>query len=307
MIVNRGRWLPLAAGTLAASVAALGGVVVYAGHRWVRPKRLLLPEDVCERDGFRHVWLSSQDGTPLHGLYRHNVAGGPTVILCHGYQKSLAEPYSLGCRLAELGYNVLLLDFRGCGESGGVYTTLGRLEVLDLLGAVNYAKTLAGQDAPIGVLGISMGGATAIVASAQCPDIRAVVVDSAFATLDDAVEYRLQAMLHLPLLVTLGRVSIRLGEILTEGHTHQVRPIDHVAQISPRPILFIHGEFDDFLPTHHHLALFDAAKEPKELWLAPGSSHAMARLDHPEEYLQRVHTFFACHLIPTSEIHRAQV
>ena len=90
----------------------------------------------------------------------------------------------------------------------------------------------------------------------------------------------------------LGWASIRVGERLSGGNVAAVRAVDAVARFAPRPLLLIHGERDDYLPPDNAQRLFQAAGEPKELWLAPGSGHAMARLDHGREYVERVHAFF---------------
>jgi fermentation-respiration switch protein FrsA (DUF1100 family) len=123
-----------------------------------------------------------------------------------------------------------------------------------------------------------------------------MVVDSAYADLDSAIGKKLADFLRLPFLVLLGWVSIRLGEWISRGNVAAVRAVDYVARFAPRPLLIIYGELDDYLPSDHPQRLLDAASEPKELWLAPGSGHAMARLDHPQEYIRRVQAFFERHL-----------
>jgi pimeloyl-ACP methyl ester carboxylesterase len=222
-------------------------------------------------------------------------SGCPVLLLCHGYFKSVAEPFELACELNRLGYQVLLIDFRACGLSGGRFTTLGYREVLDVLGAVDYLRARLG-DLPIGVLGISMGAVAAIMAAPECPHIKAMVVDSAYADLHSAIGKKLADFLRLPFLVLLGWVSIRLGECISRGNVAAVRAVDYVGRLAPRPLLIIYGELDDYLPSDHPQHLFDAASEPKELWLAPGSGHAMARLDHLQEYVQRVQAFFGRYL-----------
>jgi fermentation-respiration switch protein FrsA (DUF1100 family) len=104
----------------------------------------------------------------------------------------------------------------------------------------------------------------------------------------------MREILRLPILVRLGWASIRVGERLSGGNIAAVRAVDAVASAKggPRSLLLIHGERDDYLPPDNAQSLFEAASEPKELWLAPGSGHAMARLDHRREYLERVHAFF---------------
>jgi len=289
------RWLRTIAKVISVVLAALGALVASAAYLWVKPPRLLLEEPIPPDVSVEDVHFPSHDGTRLHGLYMVGRPGHPVLLLCHGYFKSVVEPFELACELNRLGYQVLLIDFRACGLSDGRFTTLGYREVLDLLGAVDYLRARLG-DLPIGVLGISMGAVAAIMAAAECPDIEALVVDSAYADLESVIGKKLADFLRLPFLVPLGWVSIRLGEWISQGNMAAVRAVDYVDRLAPRPLLIIYGELDDYLPSDHPQRLFDAANEPKELWLAPGSGHAMARLDHPREYVQRVQAFFGRHL-----------
>ena len=275
---------------LAASVAA-------AGYLWVKPPRLLLSEPAPPDIYAEEVYFPSRDGLRLRGLYLAGRAASPALLLCHGYYRSLAEPFSLGCELNRLGYHVFLFDFRGCGLSGGRFTTLGYGEVADVLGAVDYLRERLGR-ASLGVLGISMGAVAALRAAPDCPTIAAIVADSAYADLKDTIRHKTVETLRLPPLVGLGWASIRVGEWLSGGNLAAVRAVDAAPRLAPRPLLFIFGERDDYLPPDNAQRLFQAAGEPKELWLAPGSGHAAARLDHPREYVDRVHAFFQRWLAP---------
>ena len=281
--------------------AGLVAVVVWTGYLWVKPPRLFLTEPVPPDVFPEEVYFPSRDGLRLHGLYLPGRDGSPVLLLCHGYYRSLTETFSLGCELNRLGYHVLLFDFRGCGLSAGRFTTLGYRETADVLGAVDYLRERLGQR-PLGVLGLSMGAVAALRAAADCPAIAAVVADSAYADLRDTVRHKTKDVLRLPFLVGLGWASIRIGEWLSGGDLAAVRAVDAVASAKggPRPLLLIHGERDDYLPPDNAQRLFQAAGEPKELWLAPGSGHAMARLDHSREYVERVHAFFQRWLTPAS-------
>ena len=282
---------------LLAIVPGLAASVAVAGYLWVKPPRLLLTEAVPPDIYPEEVYFPSRDGLRLHGLYLAGRADLPALLLCHGYYRSLAEPFSLGCELNRLGYHVLLFDFRGCGLSGGRFTTLGYREVADVLGAADYLHERLGRR-PLGVLGISMGAVAALRAAPDCPTIAAIVADSAYADLKDTIRHKTTETLRLPFLVGLGWASIRIGERLSRGNVAAVRAVDAVARFAPRPLLLIHGERDDYLPPDNAQRLFEAAGELKELWLAPGSGHATARLDHGREYVERVHAFFQRYLAP---------
>ena len=277
------------------ALAVAATVVFYAGWRWVRPGREPAPPDPAGAHA-EHVYFSSLDGTRLHGLYLPGRDDYPTVLLCHGYAKSLAEPWDIGLRLNRAGYNTFFLEFRACGQSGGRYTTMGYKETWDLLAAVRYIKVAYGRK-PIGVLSISMGAAVAIMAAARSPELAAVVADSPYADLQGVLRHKVSDFVILPWLVPLGWLSIRLGQRLAGFQAAQVRPIDYVQDIAPRPLLLIYGQRDRFIPAEQAQQLFRRAGEPKEIWLAPDSDHAVARLDHPEEYLRRVLAFLDGYLL----------
>jgi pimeloyl-ACP methyl ester carboxylesterase len=279
--------LPLTAG-LALGLTA--GTVAALGWRWVRPWPWPDPPQLQGQE----FSFASLDGTPLRGLWLQGQPSRPALVLCHGYFRSLAEPYDLGLFLHGLGYSVLLFDFRACGKSGGRYTTLGAKEVLDVLAAVGQALGRGGQG--VALLGISMGAAAAIMAAAREPRVAAVIADSPYAELEGLLEHRLRQLLPLPLLLPLGRASLRLGELLAAFRAREVRPADFVAAISPRPLLLIYGEEDSFVPPEQREELWQRAGEPKERWTAPGSDHAQARLLYPEQYRQLVQGFLAQHL-----------
>ncbi|HXG42054.1 MAG TPA: alpha/beta hydrolase [Dehalococcoidia bacterium] len=261
------------------------GTVVGAGWRWVRPLRWPDPPTLRGHE-FR---FPSLDGTSLRGLWLEGQPGRGALVLCHGYFRSLAEPYEVGLFLNSLGYHVLLFDFRGCGKSGGRYTTLGAKEVLDVLAAVRQALDRgAGR---VALLGISMGASASIMAAAREPRVMAVIADSPYADLAGLLSHRLRTLLPLSPLRPLGRASMRLGELLAAFRVGEVRPVDFVGAIAPRPLLLVYGERDTFVPPEQREELWLRAGEPKERWTAPGSDHAMARLDYPEQYRELLRRF----------------
>ena len=115
---------------------------------------------------------------------------------------------------------------------------------------------------------------------------------SALLPLEGVMRKKLPEFVPFPWVAPFGWISVLIGEALAGGRMRRVRPVDCVGRISPRPILLVCGGKDSYVPHEQPRALFEAAGEPKEMWTAPGSDHAVARLDHPEEYMRRVLTFF---------------
>lgn len=293
--MTRRHWL----GLLSTTALAGGGFTVALRHfsrRWIEPPRVTLDPPVSGM--VEEVLFTAADGTPLYGWYLRAGDDDPALVLCHGYQRSIEETFALGCDLRERGFNVLVFDFRGCGRSGGRYTSIGYYEPLDARGAVSWLEARTGGRSLIGMLGISMGGAVAIAVAAGCPQVRALVTDSAFATLRGAIAQRF-ATLRFPSL-QLHHLSLRTAERMCRGRADDVRPVDAARRLRSCPVLLIHGTADDIVPYRHALELDAAIPAPHELWTLEGVGHAMARFHAPEEYVRRVAAFFSTHLRPAA-------
>jgi fermentation-respiration switch protein FrsA (DUF1100 family) len=167
------------------------------------------------------------------------------------------------------------------GKSEGDLCTIGDLERLDVLSAVDFATRTA-PDLPVVVYGASMGGAAALLAAAEDTRIRAVVADSAYARLNLAVKSWWRS--------AVGKASILLhptlliGRLYTRQSAHKVAPEAVIAHIAPRPVLLMHGTHDQLIPPSHAERLFHAAREPKQLWWAQGCEHVQARYERPDEF-----------------------
>jgi dipeptidyl aminopeptidase/acylaminoacyl peptidase len=194
--------------------------------------------------------------------------------------------------LNQAGYSTLPFDLYGQGESDGNGVTLGFYERQDVVAAVDYLKTRDDVDASnLGILGISMGASVAIMAAATTPDIKAVVADSSFQSAARGIEEGFTRVTGLPRFpfspIVLRFIQWRLGI-----SPDDIVPVDQVAEISPRPLLLIHGGADTDVSPGNSEALFAAAGEPKELILLPGVKHARGMKDFPEEYTGLIVGFF---------------
>ncbi len=147
--------------------------------------------------------------------------------------------------LHQAGFSVLTYNMRSRGGSGGTAVSLGALEQRDLVSTVDFlAAQPETQSQPVGAWGISLGGATSILAAAQDTRIRAVVDDSGFSDAPNVIQ---TAFSHLPAFpfapLTVGLSEERIGVSITD-----VRPMDVIGRISPRPILMIHFIGDALVP-----------------------------------------------------------
>ena len=243
------------------------------------------------------VSFRAADGMRLDGTFFPGTIGD-AIVMCHGFRACSLDLVGAAAELNAKGHSVLLFDFRGHGKSEGKMSSIGYKERRDLTAAVQYLKNRPEVDPErIGVLGISMGAATAILTAAECKDIKAVVADSSFATLRDVVYQGFKNTFKLPAPVVAGPL-LMFSEMFSGFRTSQVRPIDAVSAIAPRPILFIHSHDDDLINFSHCDRLFEAAAEPKQQWMVDGATHARAGVMYYDEYLARVDRFFEQNLAP---------
>lgn len=226
----------------------------------------------------------------------HTVHGAPAVVLVHGFKTSREEMVPWARFLHDGGYNVLLLDTRGCGKSGGSTVGLGATEPHDIALAVDAARAEFGTT-KVAVLGISLGAGAVILAAANDPDISAVIADSAWTDQDFQLA-RLSFVQAGPIRVPLLPYGVGAVNALVGADVTKARPLDAIGRISPRPILLIHSADDEnaTTPVDGARRLFAAAGEPKQLWVAPRGGHVGALNAFPAEYRARVLDFLGLSL-----------
>ena len=285
----------LAGGLVVGAGTLVVGASAFVGHAITRPRRLrvIAAREVDETVDV--VTFLTDDGLTLHGWYMcpaPPAAPRDAIIICHGFAMNRNELLDLARGLRERGHAVLVFDFRAHGDSEGERSTIGLREADDIGAAIGFLKgrdELAGL--PIGVAGISMGAAAALLAAARHGDIAAVAADSSFATLHDIAANGLKLIYGIPH-TPLTSLVVRFGELFSRSRIRHNRPIDAVAEIAPRPVLIVHAAEDRLIPVADAEALYAAAGEPKELWLVPGIDHANAFLHDPAEYTRRIDAFF---------------
>ncbi len=266
------------------------GLSLYMTHRFTLTK---VDSPAAYGLEFEEVTFRASDGLPLCGCWIPAGGSERAIVILHGHGGSMDWDIHRAPAFHAAGFNVLLFDFRAHGRSKGRLATFGYLERRDVQGAVVFLKERGMKR--IGLLGFSYGGMASILAAPICPEVNAVVTDGGPARMQTAIIARCVevglprwlagALAWLAIVVT----SIRLGADL-----FRYEPVRWVGKIAPRPILFIHGELDHYLPDFDDL--YDTAGEPKEMWRLPEVGHTKASEVYPEEFYKRVIGFFSRNL-----------
>jgi fermentation-respiration switch protein FrsA (DUF1100 family) len=260
----------------------------YAIFHPTRRDNAVTPSHFAE--DFERVSFNSSDGLRLDGWIIPNDESDSLVIVCHGHGSNKGDMIDIAEMLHRSGYSVFMFDFRAHGKSEGDLATLGWLEPDDLRAAIGFVKERVSPD-NIGVIGFSMGGATAITTAGQSDDIKAVVADSAFPDRSKLIAKAVDNSLPPPFsFITL--VFARLRGMNLDGNN----PASHVQGISPNALLIIQGDSDHLVELDDAKLLYDKAKEPKELWLVDDTPHVAAFHIDRNEYERRVIGFFDEHL-----------
>ncbi|MFE1627620.1 alpha/beta hydrolase [Brevibacillus reuszeri] len=220
-------------------------------------------------------------------------ANGSTLLFAHGYSQNRLEPHlpalSLAARLLEAGFDVLMFDFRNAGESSDSLTTIGLREQQDLLGAIDYAASVH-PEKRLGVVGFSMGAATALLVGGVDSRIQAIVADSPFYSLQEYLEENLPQWTGLPRF-PFNWFILTFSPLLLGANPRHVKPYQAVKE-AEKPILFIHGTNDLTIPTANSERLHTLAQdEDSALWLVPDAGHVRSYALVPEEYAERVISF----------------
>jgi alpha-beta hydrolase superfamily lysophospholipase len=246
----------------------------------------------------QEVHFQATDGVHLAGWFVLASPQAPTIILVHGSRGSRASMLPWARFLHAAGYNALLYDSRGCGESEGWAITLGAHEPDDVVGAVQYLKARSGLTAKrFGALGISLGAGTVLLAAAREPALVATIADSAWA--DESGQTNRMGIIDRP---PFSLPVLPYEQILVDGligaRLADVRPVAVIGQIAPRAVLLIHSADDanTTTPLVGEQRLYAAAGDPKQQWIAPHGGHVGAFDAYPDEYKRRVLTFFASYL-----------
>lgn len=269
------------------AITALAVLTILVGlaqvNNALHPPRIVPPGNTLRESKieFQQLDLITKDGIRLSAWYTPSRKGA-VILLAPGYGDN--RPEWVHAMLAKKGYGILSWDARAHGESDGEISTVGYLEVLDVKAALDFVLTQPDVN-HVGAWGGSMGGATLIRATAQFPEIEALFVDSSFASLNDEFNY----LVPYPVINPLAKF---LAEWQTGFSIQDLNLVQDIARISPRPVYIVHSLGDTVAPPDAGEKLFNAANEPRYLWLNENAAHLAIYLDNPRRYQRRLIGFF---------------
>ena len=240
------------------------------------------------------VAIRSRDGYVLRARWYPVEGAKRTVILVHGWRSSWNVDFSASSPfLHENGCNLLLIDQRCHGESGGDLISYGIEERYDVLAWLDWLD-VNHPGFPVYLCGISMGAATVLMA-AELPvaqRVTAIIADCGYSTPDEIVKLTVGKTLKGFTAPTVAAVNLNCK--MRAGFTlKSASPVEALARNTEIPCFFIHGNDDDFVPVRMSIENYYACQAPKELYIVPGAGHGLSFLVNPEEYQRKTLDFFA--------------
>jgi pimeloyl-ACP methyl ester carboxylesterase len=280
-------------------LAALLGAVVLAFSYW-QTLRLLTPVrkplEVRPADvglAAEDVWIDGPRGK-LAAWYVP-ARNGCTLICCHGINDNRGQWVRQVARLhAERGYGAIMFDFAGHGESTGSLVTYGVREQEDVAAVLAYLRARGDVNMRgIGIMGYSLGAITSVLAAADRPELRAVVIESGFADVQRDLAVLFHRFTGLPSF-PFANLVVFWGERIGKGRVrlNQIRPAQVIGRIAPRAV-FIISDLKDGIADEPYDGeqLYAHAGEPKRLWQVPDAAHVQAFNLLPEEWTALVGDF----------------
>lgn len=240
------------------------------------------------------MFINSEDGLRLYGqMLWAEKESMKTVVAVHGFHGEPAGDFALMIPYYhERGYNVLMVDDRAHRKSEGKLLGFGWNDRRDVVCWCKQLVRLFGEQAEILITGVSMGGATVMMASGEkdLPEqVKAIIEDCGYTSALDQFRHSFPkqvGFLKEPVLLIDSLVSR-----IANGYWLQKASSVKQLKKNTRPILFIHGAADDFVPTEMVYRNYEATDAEKQLLLVPGAEHACSCITNPELYMNTVSAF----------------
>jgi len=254
-----------------------------AMEKWTRETRNTHHED---------FFITSFDGLTLHGKFYEYAPGAPMEIMFHGYRGNAERDLSGGMqRCFALGRSALIVDQRCSGQSGGKVITFGIYEHRDCLAWVDFAVKHFGPDVKIILTGMSMGASTVMIAGGcDLPEnVVGILADCGFHSSKAIIQKTIQEMGLPP---KLAYPFARLGARIYGHFDLEETSPEEALKRCKVPVIFFHGEDDDYVPCEMSRISYEACASRKKLVTVPGAGHGLSYPVAPEQYIEALREFF---------------
>ena len=236
----------------------------------------------------KQVEVKANDNITLRGTeYINQEETNKWAIILHGYRSNPSSVLTIGEHFSEKGYNVLIPSMRACADSEGEYVGMGWLDKEDLKCWINLIIE-ENKNAEIILHGSSMGAATVLMASGdELPaNVKKIIADSGYTSVWDIFASEAKARFNLPEFPVLNMFQI----VANRKAKYDIKEASSLEQVkkSKTPILFIHGDKDDFVPEYMCEKLYDATNCKKEKLIIHGAGHTDGKYREPEKYYNTI-------------------
>ena len=236
----------------------------------------------------KQVEVKANDNITLRGTeYLSGETTNKWAIILHGYRSNPSSVLTIGEHFSEKGYNVLIPSMRACADSEGEYVGMGWLDKDDLKCWINLIIE-ENKDAEIILHGSSMGAATVLMVSGdELPaNVKNIIADSGYTSVWDIFASEAKARFNLPEFPVLNMFQV----VANRKAKYDIKEASALEQVkkSKTPILFIHGDKDDFVPEYMCEKLYDAANCLKEKLIINGAGHTDGKYREPEKYYNTI-------------------
>lgn len=229
------------------------------------------------------IALKSDYGYDIKGIFIPNSNSNKCIILCHGITVNINYSVKYIKPFYNRGFSIFMYDHRNHGLSGGDYTSMGYFEKFDLKTCANYIFNKLGDDISLGVLGESMGAATVLQYCAIDKRIDFCIEDCGYSDVFDLFKHRLKEDYKINFIPLLYIADI-LMKFKYSWNFKSASPITFIKDIDI-PILFIHGDKDDYVPTYMVYDLFNSKTTGiRDIYIAKDAKHADALISDPNKY-----------------------
>lgn len=252
-------------------------------EKWAKETRQIPSEEFS---------IMSFDGLKLYGKYYEYKENAPIEIMFHGYRSTKERDLSGGVqRCFKLGRSALIVDQRCCGKSEGNVITFGIKEHRDCLSWIDFAVGHFGCDVKLVLAGISMGAATVMIAAGEKlpPNVKGVLADCGFNSAKDIIKKVIKDM-GLP--QNFCYPFVKLGAFIFGGFNLDEKSAEESLKRCKVPVIFYHGESDDFVPCEMSRICYNACNSRKLLVTVPNAGHGLSYPVDPKLYFDSLKQFF---------------